>query len=313
MEKDSLVEVLVATYNGATYLEELIQSILTQTYSNIQLLIRDDGSKDGTQEIIQQLIKDYPEKIFLLSDTKQNLGIISNFSELIHHSKAPYVFLADQDDVWLPHKVETCVKLLKKMESEFGQSTPLLVHTDLRVVDQKLDEIHPSFWEYANLNPNYDTLNRLLVQNYIAGCAMGMNRALANILHPIAKDVMMHDWMIALVASSFGHIGHIKEPAILYRQHGGNTLGAQPFNWLKVFTVFFKDVSSVGDRPKTQAARLLEQYQDHLSVNQKQMIQAFIAMKQRSFLKQRQQIIKYGFYKHGFLRNIRTILRPFKY
>ncbi len=96
-------------------------------------------------------------------------------------SRAPYVMFADQDDKWLTNKVETSLDQLKAMERQYGSHLPLLIHTDLTVVDSKLGELASSFWKYAGLNPNQTSLNRLLSQNILTGCTMLMNRALVEL------------------------------------------------------------------------------------------------------------------------------------
>lgn len=313
MKNENLVEVLVATYNGKCFIEELIRSILNQTWKQLHILVRDDGSTDGTLAIIQKLVDENRGKITLIQDNQPNLGVIQNFAELIRLSTAPYIFLSDQDDFWLPNKVELCLQCLKKAEKKWGKETPLLVHSDLKVVDHELNEIHPSFWQFAHLNPQNGSLNRLLVQNYMAGCTMGINRSLAQMIPHIPKGVMMHDWWIGLVASAFGKIVYLKEPTILYRQHQGNTLGAQKFDWKRIFTVFFKEKNVLNDKPREQAIHFLRIYGDSLDSNLRELVEGFIAIKRENFWKQRYLLLKYGFYKHGFLRNIRTILRPFKY
>lgn len=309
MNKD--IEILVATYNGAAYLEILLDSLLTQTYS-ARLLIRDDGSSDQTLTILEKWTQKYPDKISLIPQAGKNLGVIGNYSELLKHSKADYILFSDQDDKWLPNKVELSVNLLKIMEEKHGKNCPLLVHTDLKVVDANLNEISPSFWEYVNLNPRYTGLNRLLVQNCVTGCTMAMNRALINKSYPIPQNVLMHDWWIALVASCFGHIQHIEQPTLLYRQHAANTLGAKRYDWIKTIKNF------LSKRPRSyrtleQALCLLEKYDNQLDKDVKATIQSFCSLKNRSFILQRKEIIKHRFFKHCAFHNFVRFFLPFRY
>ncbi len=306
------VDIIVPTYQGEAYISELLQSLLNQTYSHIRILVRDDGSKDKTVNILKQYAKTYPKKIFLISEPKLNLGIMGNYSELLKNVQSGYVFLADQDDFWLPGKVEQSMHLMKKMEKQYGKEKPLLVHIDLKVVDKDLKEISPSYWAYANLKPKYATTNRLLLQNCVTGCTVAINRPLMNLILPIPKEAIMHDWWMALVASCFGHIQHCDQATILYRQHSNNTLGALKDNWIEIIKSrrYNKPENT---QARVQAISFLMQYPDLLKPETKEMIRAFCNIKKTSYLRQRQQMIHYGFFKHNALRNFGRLFLPFRY
>jgi rhamnosyltransferase len=158
------------------------------------------------------------------------LGVIGNFGALLQHahrSGAEYVFSSDQDDVWQPTKLSRSLDLMARLEAEHGRDTPLLVHSDLAVVDQALRPLHPSFLRYQGIqNEEADPLEVLLVQNYVTGCASLLNRPLLALALPIPACCIMHDWWIAQCAAARGAIGFIPDPTILYRQHGANQIGA---------------------------------------------------------------------------------------
>ena len=130
------IDILLATYNGEKYLSELIDSILSQTYKNIRLIISDDCSKDNTREILDKYKKE--DSRVIVYKQEQNQGYVKNFEFLLKKVESDYYMLADQDDVWLPEKVE---KSLQKLKAENAD----LVFGDLEVVDQNLKTIHPSF------------------------------------------------------------------------------------------------------------------------------------------------------------------------
>ncbi|MCB1213224.1 MAG: hypothetical protein KDK40_02900, partial [Chlamydiia bacterium] len=134
---------------------------------------------------------------------------------------SPYAMFCDQDDVWLSDKVERSLEEMQRLEALHGFSTPLLVHTDLRVVDSDLEEIGPSFWKVAKLNPQTrGDLRHFLVQNCAVGCTFFFNRALTERTGEIPdRGVIMHDWWRALVAAAYGKISALNEPRILYRRH----------------------------------------------------------------------------------------------
>jgi len=298
------VDILLATYNGEQYLSELIQSILAQTHPHIRLLVRDDASTDKTPQILQEFASCYSDKIRIIP-THRNLGVKGNFSELMNHATSDYIMFADQDDRWHPDKVVKSLKQLKQLESEWGAETPLLVHTDLTVVSANVDLISPSFWLYSYLNPHLDTLNRLLPQNVVTGCATIFNRALLNLAWPIPTEAVMHDWWLALVAKAFGQISSLPIPTLLYRQHTSNDTGAKKYSLGAIFKIKWR-----GSTPQTykQAAAFLERYGQRLEDNQRELVETYASLGHAPFLKRNIQIWQHGFFKQGLLRNLKAFI-----
>jgi hypothetical protein len=132
----------------------------------------------------------------------------------------------DQDDVWLPDKIEKMLKIAKSFEAE-NPAKPILTVSDLCVVDDNLKKLSPtSFWEYQRYSPAKGSgFNSMIVQNKFPGCSMMLNKKLKVLLNEIPQDAIMHDWWIALVASAFGRIAIIDEPLVCYRQHSINKVG----------------------------------------------------------------------------------------
>jgi len=224
-----IVDILMSTYNGSLYLEEQFKSILEQSYQNWRLIVRDDGSSDNSVEIISELSR-RDSRIMMLQDCPGNVGPCASFFELLHHVEAPYFMFSDQDDFWLPHKIEFTLNKLK--ETANGSGIPVLVYSDLIVVDSNLNVISKSFWQHQKLKPEkYNKLRMYILQNIVTGCTVGGNKALIdkalNINIDSIKKIIMHDWWVALVASCCGKIGVIDQPLIMYRQHSFNSLGAK--------------------------------------------------------------------------------------
>jgi rhamnosyltransferase len=147
------IGILLGTYNGVRFVGEQLRSIQGQTVSNWMLLVRDDGSQDGTAEVVAEAAR-RDERIRFLRDTHGRLGAIGNFGELMriaHAEEADYIFFSDQDDVWVSNKIADQLTHLKGMESRHGQKTPILVYSDLEVVSEQLERIHPSFMGYQGL------------------------------------------------------------------------------------------------------------------------------------------------------------------
>ncbi len=316
MKDQPHIEVLLATYNGQDYIEAQIESILDQSHSNLHIIVRDDGSKDNTRSIIQQIAARHPKKITLLP-FGQNLGVILNFSALMQQSHASYVMLSDQDDIWLKDKVAKTLAKIQELENTHLH-IPVLVHTDLKVVDQQLNEISRSFCKYTQIAPlKARTLFRVLGQNVVTGCTAMMNQALVKKALPIPPETLMHDWWIALVAVAMGKIGFVNEQTILYRQHYANAVGAKSGNFMKQLSSFLQNKeefithsTKTLKRQEQQALKFLERYHDELSDEQKMMIEAFCIWTKGSFLERVRIAAQFGFLKNGLLKNIGSLLIP---
>lgn len=217
----SRLALLLATYNGALFLEDLLDSVVSQTF-RATIFVRDDGSTDHTSEILSSR----SDQLVLLNDRLGNVGIIENFNILAKTTEEPYLAFADQDDIWETDKLAVQMELMLQMERQYGQDMPILIHSDLAVCDSNLRLIDPSFWRFQRLNPNVQRFSRLLVQNNVTGCTMLINRALKDLAFPVPQGAIMHDWWIALVASAIGKIGFVSRPLVRYRQHETNQLGA---------------------------------------------------------------------------------------
>ncbi len=220
MEKDR-IDVLVATYNGEKYLREQLDSILNQTYKNINVLISDDCSTDSTPEILKEYEKkDSRVKVFFHN---KNFGnYIKNFEFLLTQVKSEYYALCDQDDVWCDTKIEHS---FKKMIDDGAD----LIYTDLKVVDENLNEIYPSMWDYLKIRKkvNYDDIRTEYLYNCATGCTlMSKSKYIKEFLPlPYKSEYMVHDYWITLYVALHGKITHLDEKTILYRQHGNNLVG----------------------------------------------------------------------------------------
>ena len=311
---ENTVAICMATYNGEKYLGEQIESLLKQTYQNWVLFIRDDGSKDHTLDVAKQYASAYEDKIVLIEDPTLTGGSAKrNFTTILSWVTQRYCFnyfmFADQDDVWLETKIERCLQCLK--EHEAVSNIPLLVHTDLKVVDRDLNVLGESFFAYRALRPEVADLRHLLVQNNVTGCAMMWNKALNDLLDIQRDGMAMHDWWIALTASAFGKILSIKEPTILYRQHGGNVVGATRVNTLGFIVrrlLGENHVRYTFHIAVEQAAAFLSSYEGLLDPEQKRVVRTFAELYSHSKLKRLAIILKESFLKQGMVQIIGEIL-----
>lgn len=225
-----MVEILLATYNGEKYLSDQIDSLLSQTVENWTLLVHDDGSTDRTVSIIDLYQRKYPDKIFFIEDGIRNGGAKNNFSHLLSLSNASYIMFCDQDDVWMPNKVEVALEKMLEIEVKFPDR-PILIHTDLQVVDKHLNLISNSMFDYQRISKNISKLEDILIQNNVTGCTMMLNSHAKSISLPIPKGAIMHDWWIAAqVILNNGALIFIDRPTIFYRQHDSNSIGSKEIN-----------------------------------------------------------------------------------
>ena len=221
--------ILLATYNGEKYLSDQIQSIQRQTISNWKLLVRDDGSRDKTRDLLRKFAsKD--KRVRYVYDEQGCLGTTRNFGVLMEAAiaeDADAIFFCDQDDIWVSHKIAQQLQFLQEMEERYAPGTPLLCYSDLEVVNQSLHQIHPSFMRYEKLKHEAcNPLHVLSTQNFVTGCGVLINRPLLEFATPIPDEIILHDWWLAICAAACGRIGFIDEPLVQYRQHSRNQIGA---------------------------------------------------------------------------------------
>jgi rhamnosyltransferase len=224
------VAILMATYNGEKYLSEQIDSLLAQSNKDWTLYIQDDGSNDHTLEIIQKYVDDC--RIVWVDCGLTHQGPCLNFMNLLNMVESKYYMFCDQDDVWLPMKVDLSVSKVNELENKYP-NRPVLVHTDCKRVDENLQVIIDS-----QVNRNHDSLeildkrmkelsraDQLRLGPIDAGCLMCFNHKAKEVSFPF-NSAKMHDFVVGLaVASHDGIIRLVNEPAMLYRLHSSNVCG----------------------------------------------------------------------------------------
>lgn len=227
MHKPPVIDILLSTYNGEKYLDELILSVLNQTCSGWRLLIRDDGSTDRTLEIIDYYVKSFPGTIELVRDRKTHAGSTLSFSFLLERCSGQYIMLCDQDDVWFKSKIEVTFRAMLRLE-EKRKDIPLMVFTDLIEVDENLNLISESFIRSQKLFPSVisDPV-KLLALNVVAGCTVMINKKALDYILPIPSEYVTHDQWMAVIIARYGRIRFLSVPTIFYRQHSSNVFGAK--------------------------------------------------------------------------------------
>lgn len=241
------VEIVLATFNGGRFLEEQLDSLINQSYKDIRVTIRDDGSKDETLGIINGFCRKYPETVFLSISSGIPLGSSLSFSKLLEESSGKYIMLCDQDDVWKETKVEMTFKEMKRIESLYGNEMPLLVFTDLVEVDEQLNVISPSFFSSQKLFPEISSnATKLAALNVVAGCTVMINRAALKISLPVPSSKIVHDQWLAVNVAHFGKVSYLREGTLLYRQHSQNSIGSKDVGFNYFMRKIFQPLKQFG-------------------------------------------------------------------
>jgi len=306
-----MITVLMGTFNGEKYVGEQLDSLLGQTMLPDRILIHDDRSTDATSTILKEYRSAHPGLIDVVVNEENSGGSGRNFMSMMTVVRDDYLMLCDQDDVWLPDKVQKSYEKMTQMEAQWGADVPCLMHSDLRVVDEDLTPEASSFRESTFANYDRTTLRDQLIQNTATGCTIMYNRALADFVTRTPNDMVMHDWWISLIAAAFGHMGHIDDCTILYRQHNENQIGVTDMRtWRYKFMRFFNPDQVKADIAKTypQARQFLDFFADRLDPAQIKLLQDYCSIPTKSKLGRIASVIRWGFWKTGFSRNVAYLL-----
>ncbi len=219
--EETKVQILMSTYNGERFLREQIESLLHQTWKNLEILIRDDGSNDRTPDILQEYGAKYNQvKIFL----EENQGVSRSFFTLLEKSDADYVAFCDQDDIWLNEKTEAAIR---KLEREEG---PALYCSNKILVDS-----HGNLMRKQDRKTRIPGFGNAVVECICTGCTAVMNREMAEIIkRKLPRHAILHDWWCYLAASYMGKVVFDERAYIKYRQHERNVVGARAGFWGEV-------------------------------------------------------------------------------
>lgn len=292
------ISVALTTYNGSLYIEEQLNSILKQSLKPAEVIVCDDGSNDGTIEILQRYAATGAIQLYI---NKKQLGVIENFKKAVALcAPGNYIALADQDDVWEFNKLRIQAETLKSID--VGEK-PALVYSDLKLVDDKLMLISPSFMANLNIRPEKESLKSLLFGNFITGCTIMLNPAMRLHFLRIPSDAHMHDAWLAMVAFTLGDHAYIPLQLIQYRQHGHNVT----FDTNKKVSVglkirrIFAGLSGEDDfllGYVQHAERFLNTYEQGLSAVNKQILINFISYRDKPFWKKKIASIKARKYRY---------------
>ncbi len=281
--------ILLAAYNGEKYLKEQLDSIVGQTFTDWALFINDDGSTDSTPEILRQYQNMYPDQIFLSENTSGTHGATGNFADLFAKvSGYEYYAFCDQDDRWEPEKLSEMIHFLKNCQKKYDG--PLLAYCTLRITDQDMNPICDSLETYTHAALGQKQhYRKLLLANYVPGCAMVFNDKLKDLVSSYPKEIDLHDWWILLLCAAFGRIVRKNDtPLSNYRQHSCNTLGVTNTRSTlyrildnlrpSVFRKHLRSLTNCRRQAAAQTQTLLQVYGDRLSPEQRRLAQNVLAL-----------------------------------
>ena len=219
-------EVVLATWNGAAFLDQQLASIEAQSVRPQRILVADDASSDATPALLERWRMRSLVPLEVLPALTSRQGSCASFERLLAASRAAYVMPADQDDIWEPDKAARLLRAMAALELRWGTAQPLLVHSDLSLIDADGHRLGSSFHRFQGLRPGRDRWLAIALQNVVSGCACLVNRACVEQALPFPAEVVLHDWWLALVAAHRGAIGYVPQACVRYRLHGGNEVGA---------------------------------------------------------------------------------------
>ena len=317
--------VILCTYNGEKYLEKQIKSIMEQDREDFCLLYSDDGSSDSTKAILQSLQERYGKKMLAFprsmksgSPAKHFLSILSALAKgEVYIENLEYIFLADQDDCWFPDKLSKTISVIKEEERKFGESLPILCHTDCTLVNAKGELLAKSYRSYQKLPGASYRFSRLLLQNHVTGASVGINKALLQYCKEIPEQVKMHDHWLALLANCFGEIQYLPYASYAYRQHEENVLGAKKASVLKECE---ERLAASKEKDKedaihssyralfSQGRELKRLFGDLLPEIKRKVLEAFLSLGGKSRLGKITTMALFGIYPYPLYRGIGAML-----
>ncbi len=257
------VSIALCTYNGATYLREQWQNYLNQTRLPDEIVVCDDGSTDGTRELLQQLATDAPFPVQLVFNPSP-LRVARNFEQAMQHCSGDLIFLSDQDDYWVPEKIA-------RLTAEFTARPQCdALFSDALLVDEQLQSLNQTLWQAAQID---ETIQRrwqagqafdiTLLSNRVAGCTMALRRILRDQALPLPitlPPTMLHDEWLVLLASALNSIGLVDDPLVWYRQHAAQQVGTRP-----VVQAGATGIRSRFNRPRAEKLAPIQAEQERLT------------------------------------------------
>jgi glycosyltransferase involved in cell wall biosynthesis len=302
------IAILMATFNGGRFLPDQLDSLWQQTRQDFDLYVRDDGSSDETLNLLRTAAAEHPGRLHIVANDSTRLGPKRSFLSLLHHTDAHYIAFCDQDDFWLPHKLERLVNAAAEAESSLAADAPVLCCSDATVADATLKPMDGTYFDRhgIRISDGRDlALSRLLFRNFAIGATTMVNSALARRCRQVPAAAIMHDWWMALVATALGRAVVLTEPLILYRQHSANAVGSR----LRAFPRTWNQMEGYLELSRATAARCVAQavaFNEHfapLPPQSARILEPFATFAEQGWMRRASTLIRSRAFKPGLALN----------
>lgn len=287
-----MVDILMATYNGEEFVAEQIQSIIDQSHIEWQLIVHDDGSTDSTIAIIQEFCQK-DRRIKLITDNIKHLGVARNFIHLLNFSQSDYIMFCDQDDIWLPNKVEIMLNAIESKDNGIPQtifSNAYLWNEQRGIISNK-----------NTLHYSRSLRDLLFLNSGVQGASAIFNTAMRQVLQVPLDYYAMHDHVLTLSAITLGEIDYIDMPLMKYRQHTRNVSGNAPGSMhKKILTLFENRHNTVVFVEHYRGLQCFyKQHKNNINIENQQLIETFLALPSKNAIQRITNIVKYRFNLYG--------------
>ena len=307
------VDIVLPCHQAAAWIDAFVNPLASVDVPSWRLVARDDGSTDNSLAILQGWQDRLGDRMLLVRDSRENLGVNGNYTAVLAATTAPWVLTADPDDVWLPNHITVTLDALRAAEANHGANTPIAVGTDAIVVNSDLGFVAPSFWQWSHMKRmERASLRRVAVESLALGSTMAINRALIETALPIPKDAAYQDWWLALVATAFGELVLVPEPTIRYRRHG-QSITKDPYaaSLANAFRRVLKAPRTARQRLEflirqagDQAAAFLDKYEARLNASDVAALRALAAIPEMNAIARRTAVIRHGLWFTWWAKNL---------
>ncbi len=310
------IQIVLAAYNSAGFVNGMLASIEAQDFSDWLVIVRDDGSTDGTAELLAVWQQRLGKRMRLIPNPDGiNLGIAGNFTRLLEEVSSRYFMIADGDDIWHPNKIRLSFLEIQKLEAESLEEKIFIVHTDMKIIDGEDRLIASSSWKYAGIKPRFSyPLIEMIFSNVVCGPSVIANRRLLDIALPIPSEARVEDWWLALVAAAFGTVVPLTEKTLSYRRHSNNaselpevTLLNRVRGFAKI-RVMRRRLYALLEERLTISQAFLNRYGESLAQGDKAALEALVSLPTSSWFFKRHSIVVYRLWFNSLAVNVAYFL-----